>query len=37
VAMGITSQWTGIAKGKLLTWGRKSWLALRFVGFFDVP
>jgi uncharacterized protein (TIGR03083 family) len=37
VAMGVASHWNGIAKGKLLTWGRKPWLALRFVTFFEVP
>jgi hypothetical protein len=37
VLVGVTSQWSGIARGKLLTWGRRPWLALRFVGFFEVP
>ena len=37
VAMGVTSQWAGIARGRLWTWGLKPWLALRFVGFFEVP
>jgi uncharacterized protein (TIGR03083 family) len=37
VAARLKSQWAGIATGKLVTWGTKPWLALRFVGFFDVP
>jgi hypothetical protein len=30
VAWGRQSQWEAIAKGKLLAWGRKPWLGLRF-------
>ncbi|MEX2587483.1 MAG: maleylpyruvate isomerase N-terminal domain-containing protein [Actinomycetota bacterium] len=37
VVMGQKSQYAAIAQGKLLTWGRKPWLALRLVGFFNVP
>jgi hypothetical protein len=37
VALGLVNQWSGIARGKLVTWGPKPWLALRFVRFFDVP
>lgn len=37
VVMGTKSQYAAIAQGKLFTWGRKPWLALRLVGFFDVP
>lgn len=37
VALGNISQWGPIATGKLMTWGTKPWLALRFVGYFDAP
>ncbi|GAC1367324.1 MAG: hypothetical protein NVSMB32_12270 [Actinomycetota bacterium] len=37
VALGNISQWGPIATGKLMTWGRKPWLALQFVGYFDAP
>lgn len=37
VAMRLASQWGAIARGKLTTWGRKPWLALRFVGYFEAP
>lgn len=37
VVTRLQSQYTAIAKGQLLTWGRKPWLALRLVGFFNVP
>lgn len=37
VALGNISQWGPIATGKLLTWGTRPWLALRFVGYFDAP
>lgn len=37
VVMGLKSQYAAIAQGKLFTWGRKPWLALRLVSFFDVP
>jgi uncharacterized protein (TIGR03083 family) len=37
VGMGLKSQWGQIARGRLMTWGRKPWLALRFVGFFSQP
>ena len=37
VAMGLKKQWGPIATGKLVTWGTKPWLALRFVGFFAAP
>lgn len=31
------SQWRHIARGRLLAWGRKPWLALTFVGRFHKP
>jgi hypothetical protein len=37
VGSGLRSQWGQIARGKLLTWGRKPWLALRFVSLFSPP
>jgi hypothetical protein len=37
VAMGLKKQWGPIATGKLMTWGKKPWLALQFVSFFAVP
>lgn len=37
VMMGLKGQWGAIARGKLRTWGRKPWLALRLVSLFDVP
>jgi len=37
VGYGRTSQWGPIAHGKLLTWGRKPWLAFRFTNLFFNP
>lgn len=37
VGTGLKSQWGQIARGRLMTWGTKPWLALRFVGFFSPP
>lgn len=37
VAYGRVSQWGPIAKGKLLTWGRRPWLAFRFKSLFFNP
>lgn len=37
VGLGLKSQWGPIATFKLTTWGRKPWLALRFVGHFEKP
>jgi uncharacterized protein (TIGR03083 family) len=34
VVYGRTSQWTQIARGKLMSFGRKPWLAFRFAGLF---
>ncbi len=34
---GRTTQWRAIAGGKLLTWGRRPWLAFRLPGFFSHP
>jgi hypothetical protein len=33
----MASQWGLIARGKLVAWGRKPWLALRFKSFFPNP
>ncbi|MGH2719767.1 MAG: maleylpyruvate isomerase family mycothiol-dependent enzyme [Actinomycetota bacterium] len=37
VAMGLQSQWAAIARGKMVAWGTKPWLAFRLVGYFAVP
>lgn len=37
VGYGRISQWRAIRSGKLLAWGRKPWLALRFKGLFVDP
>jgi hypothetical protein len=37
VGYGRISQWRAIGHGKLITWGRKPWLAFRFVGLFSNP
>jgi uncharacterized protein (TIGR03083 family) len=37
VTAGLVSQWGPIAQGKLVAWGRKPWLALRFKTFFPNP
>ncbi|MGH2706043.1 MAG: maleylpyruvate isomerase N-terminal domain-containing protein [Actinomycetota bacterium] len=37
VGMGVVGQWGPIATGRILAWGRKPWLAFRFVELFDVP
>ncbi|CAN5497898.1 hypothetical protein BH20ACT2_BH20ACT2_00920 [soil metagenome] len=37
VAWGREGQWGAIAKGKLLAWGRKPWLGLRFRGLLRNP
>jgi uncharacterized protein (TIGR03083 family) len=37
VAFGLVSQWRPIAQGKLVAWGRKPWLALKFKSYFPSP
>lgn len=37
VAFGLASQWRLIAQGKLMAWGLKPWLALRFKTYFPNP
>lgn len=37
VALGRRSQWWGIARGKLVAWGRKPWLALQLTSLFPTP
>jgi hypothetical protein len=37
VVMGRQSQWTAIAKGKLLAWGRKPWLGPQLRGLVRNP
>jgi hypothetical protein len=37
VGAGLVGQWGQIARGRLATWGRKPWLALRFAGLFHPP
>jgi hypothetical protein len=37
VVYGRISQWGPIARGRLLAWGRKPWLGLRFKNLFFNP
>jgi uncharacterized protein (TIGR03083 family) len=37
VGADLVGQWGQIARGRLMTWGRKPWLALRFAGLFHPP
>jgi uncharacterized protein (TIGR03083 family) len=37
VGMGVVGQWGPILTGRIVAWGRKPWLAFRFVGLFEVP
>ncbi|MGH8900188.1 MAG: DinB family protein [Egibacteraceae bacterium] len=37
VACGLRSQWGLIAQGKLIAWGLKPWLALKFKSYFPNP
>jgi hypothetical protein len=37
LAYGRTGQWRPISRGKMMTWGRKPWLAFRFSSFFSNP
>jgi uncharacterized protein (TIGR03083 family) len=37
LSAGLSGQWPLIARGKLRAWGRKPWLAFRFLGFFAIP
>jgi uncharacterized protein (TIGR03083 family) len=37
VATGLESHWRLIARGKLMTWGRRPWLAVRLPTLFVVP
>jgi hypothetical protein len=37
VGTRLTGQWGQIARGRLMTWGRKPWLALRFAGLVSPP
>jgi hypothetical protein len=37
VAAGLSGQWSLIARGRLRAWGRRPWLALRFLRFFAIP
>ncbi|MFU8870395.1 maleylpyruvate isomerase N-terminal domain-containing protein [Micromonospora sp. SL4-19] len=37
LSTGLSGQWPLIARGKLRAWGRKPWLAFRFLGFFAIP
>jgi hypothetical protein len=37
VGAGMVGQWGQIARGRLMTWGRKPWLALKFTGLFHPP
>ncbi len=37
VGTGLVSQWGPIAKGKMIAWGRKPWLAFRFKSLIPTP
>ena len=37
VAYGRASQWSAIARGRLLAWGRRPWLALRLTRYLVTP
>ena len=37
VGYGRRSRWPAIARGAILAWGRKPWLALRFANLFEQP
>ena len=37
VAYGRTSQWSAMATGKLLAWGRRPWLAVRLTSYLVRP
>ena len=37
VGFNRESQWTAIAKGQILAWGRKPWLSLKFGQLLDSP
>jgi Mycothiol maleylpyruvate isomerase N-terminal domain len=37
VGSGLVGQWGQIARGRLMTWGRKPWLALKFTSLFHPP
>ncbi|MFE0508809.1 maleylpyruvate isomerase family mycothiol-dependent enzyme [Streptomyces sp. NPDC058964] len=37
VALGRCNPWSAIAQGKIVTWGRKPWLAPRFPNLFTAP
>jgi hypothetical protein len=37
LAIGLRRPWPLIARGKVRAWGRKPWLAPRFVGLFTLP
>lgn len=37
VGYGRKSQWAAIARGQIMAWGKKPWLALRFADLFERP
>lgn len=37
VGYGRESRWAAIAKGQIVAWGRKPWLALKFADLFEPP
>jgi len=37
MALGRRDQWSAIARGRILVWGRKPWLAPRFPALFTAP
>jgi hypothetical protein len=36
-AYGRRSQWRSIARGQLLTWGRRRWIAVRLTSYLVAP
>lgn len=37
VAMGLKSQWVAIARGRMMAWGTRAWLAFSFNDYFTRP
>jgi uncharacterized protein (TIGR03083 family) len=37
VGLGLQGQWGAIARGKMIAWGTKPWLAFRFTSYFSSP
>jgi hypothetical protein len=37
VAYGRSSQWSEIARGRIVAWGRKPWVALKLASYLVTP